>query len=238
MSMESPIDAASLSETNHRIANSLSLIGSFVHLQSDKLERFRVSVPVEDVRRTFAQVEAQIESVARVHRLLTLADWRNAVDLSRHIQEVAGVLTSALAAEDRIKLVEDLQPGCLVSPNLALSLTTIVAELVTNAIKYAHPTTAGRIEIRCRDQAADWVMVEVADNGPGLKSGFNPKTDGGFGLRFVRNSTEQLGGWVSFDQESPGLRVSVRVPRRIGVSYAAAASAVLGAPDIRTPLPS
>ena len=82
--MESQPGAVSMmSETNHRIANSLSLIGSFVHLQSDKLERFRISVLLEDASRTFAQVEAQIESVARVHRLLTLADWRNAVDLSR-----------------------------------------------------------------------------------------------------------------------------------------------------------
>jgi two-component sensor histidine kinase len=227
-----------MSETNHRIANSLSLIGSFVHLQSDKLDRFRVSVPVEDVRRTFAQVEAQIESVARVHRLLTLADWRNAVDLSRHLHEVAGVLTCALAAEDRVELVEDLQPGCLVPPNLALSLTTIVAELVTNAIKYAHPDGAGRIEIRCQDQGPDWVVVEVADNGPGLKPGFNPKVDGGFGLRFVRNSAEQLGGWVMFEQESPGLRVSVRTPRRIGLTYATGVPTALGGTDVRASLPS
>ena len=71
-------------------------------------------------------------------------------------------------------------------PERTLSLGFIVVELVTNAVKYAHPTgVAG--EIRCDVSSAPdgRITVEVSDDVVGLPEGMDPMKASSLGLRVV-----------------------------------------------------
>ena len=90
-----------------------------------------------------------------------------------------------------------------------LPLTQIVAEALTNAIKYAHPAgQTGTIIVRCRRDAAG-LRVEVADDGVGLPRGFDPKADSGYGTRLLTGLARHLGATLSFDAPGGGHCVAV-----------------------------
>ena len=89
---------------------------------------------------------------------------------------------------------------------------TAVSEAVTNAVKYAYRDgRAGKIHVRGRQDGASMV-VEIADEGPGLKNGLDPRSGGGLGLRLMRALSKQLGGELEFVSKSSGLVVRVTFP--------------------------
>ena len=95
----------------------------------------------------------------------------------------------------------------------ASPVALIVSELITNAIKHAHPAGApGRIVVRCGANLAGCVYVEVEDDGVGLPENFDPWRDGGLGFEIVRGLSQQLGAKLLFDAEGIGLRVRLTVP--------------------------
>ena len=84
-------------------------------------------------------------------------EWaRVAEDGASNRDSVAGVAIAeavvsslSVAGETELQFVSD--PGCSLPPKEALSLGLIVGELVTNAVKYAHPTgVVGKVMVSCR----------------------------------------------------------------------------------------
>ena len=66
------------------------------------------------------------------------------------------------------------------------------------------------------------MVVEIADEGPGLKSGLDPRSGGGLGLRLMRALSKQLGGELEFVSKSSGLVVRVTFPAGLNSSGAQA----------------
>jgi len=90
----------------------------------------------------------------------------------------------------------------------------IVGELVTNALKYAHPAGVfGEIIVGCTD-AGDRLVIEVADDGVGLPEGFDAAKNAGLGLRLVHSLAEQLRATLMFNDSGTGLSVTPLVPAR------------------------
>jgi two-component sensor histidine kinase len=95
----------------------------------------------------------------------------------------------------------------MVRPDQATPVALIVSELVTNALKYAHPAgVAGRILVSCRLTGAG-LVVEVTDDGVGLSEDFDPHSDGGLGFRVVRGLARQLGADLVYESSDIGLIV-------------------------------
>ena len=59
-------------EANHRIANSLSIIASLIHFQVEGLPADG-TVPATDVRNWLQELEAKVETIGDLHRLLISA---------------------------------------------------------------------------------------------------------------------------------------------------------------------
>ena len=97
-------------------------------------------------------------------------------------------------------------------PACAVPLAVIVGELVTNSIKYAHPSgVAGQIRMSCHRGLDGSITIDIADDGVGFPQGFDPKSDGGLGLRVVHLLSAQLGASVTFESADLGLRVRLLV---------------------------
>jgi two-component sensor histidine kinase len=209
--MDAPDRFDAVEEADHRIANHLALLTSYVRLQAAELAGQCAEPSRDSVRLLLASVGAQIDSVARLHRSLAASGRREEVELSEHLHAVCAPFASGLSGAS--ELFEDFQDGCVVRPDHVLPLTQIVAEVITNAVKHAHTDgEAGVILARCGKDEAGAVTVEVINDGTGLPEAFNPDTDGGIGFRLLRTLGKQLGALIAFESCRDGLCFRLTLP--------------------------
>ena len=100
----------------------------------------------------------------------------------------------------------------------------VLTNLVTNARRHTPAGTSVTIGVRGEDE--EYVTLTVADDGPGLPGDValdpgarfanrkrSDRGSSGLGLAIIRGLVEQMGGDVTFDSGSDGLRVTVRLPK-------------------------
>ena len=208
-----PVSATdAVAESNHRIANNLTLIAGMVRMHARAITRESGVMPIDQVRSLLEEIGGRIESIAHLHGLLAKAELGEPIDLSAYLREVSRTVVSTLTDGQRAQLTEIPMSACLVAPERALTIGLIIGELVTNAVKYSHPTgVTGKIAVGCRVAGGD-IVVEVVDDGVGLPEGFDPEQDGGLGMRLVRSLADQMKAKVRFTDTGTGLLVQVIVP--------------------------
>ena len=131
---------------------------------------------------------------------LALDEMRLAVD---SLQPAFGELTAVLAtlryrlqprlAAAGIELVWDmaaLPDTALPSPQAALHLQRILLEAFTNVLKHARATRV-TMQVRWRGEPHGAVVIRMADNGVGLRSG--TEAAGGHGLQNMRSRASTIG---------------------------------------------
>jgi two-component sensor histidine kinase len=120
---------------------------------------------------------------------------------------------SGLSMTGETNLRCELASGCLLPSEKAALLGLLTGELVTNAVKYAHPAgVSGIIKIKsssCDDGA---IEIVVSDDGVGLPDGLDPLVSKGMGFRMIQALTSQAGATISFDNHGLGLTCTLRVP--------------------------
>ena len=72
-------------EANHRIANSLSIVSSLIHAQSENLPA-EGTLPVTDFRDWLQELAAKIEAIGDLHRLLVSSQQSGVVDLGIYLR--------------------------------------------------------------------------------------------------------------------------------------------------------
>jgi two-component sensor histidine kinase len=200
---------ARLSEAHHRIANNLALIAGFVRLQASGVARENRALSATEGRRLLEEISVRVEMVGRLHRQLSARPLDQRIDVGDFLKETCEVLASTISQDSPRELRCEAH-ACEIESDRAGLLSLIVTELVTNAVKYAHPAGApGRIDVRCRGVGQELLQITVADDGVGLPDGFDPDVDGGLGLRVVRSLATQLGAEVGFDSDGLGLTVTL-----------------------------
>jgi two-component sensor histidine kinase len=216
-----------LREAHHRIANNLALIAGFVRLQSSQVAKAKRDLSAAEACMMLDEVGARIETVGRLHHLLGGRMDSGLIDLDEYLASTCGILSQSVCLNRPIELNCDARP-CTIEPERAGLIGLIVTELVTNAVKYAHPAgAAGRIDISCRRPRAGDVILTVSDDGVGLPEGFNPAIDGGLGMRVIRSLAEQMGATLDFRSGPLGLAVTIAAPAR-DLAPAALASSSAG----------
>ncbi len=202
-------------ETDHRIANHLSLVAGLLRLGKKSLSSADM-VSREEVERLLDDCSRRIEAVARVHRLLAAQaqgdDW---IDVCGYLREIAEGMVESLVAQGALTLKLDCRPGCVVRADHVASLGLIVTELITNAVKYAHPSgVAGVIAVSCAPEADGFSILRVTDDGVGLPEEMDPATSGNIGCRLIRSLAQRIDGDVDYDSSCRGLAVTLRIPSR------------------------
>lgn len=199
-------------ETDHRIANSLALIVSLVRNQARAISLEGRSLTSGEVSLLLQEVASRVDTVGRLHRVLSQAGDMNA-EICSYIEEVCDGILSALSPAQNFKIVHIPAGACVVPGRQAAAIGLIVCEMVTNAIKYSHPThIAGEVRVTCDRKPDGSLLVEVRDDGVGLPEGFNPAVDGGHGIRLVRGLAEQLTATYGFDDDGLGLAFRLHIP--------------------------
>ena len=198
-----------LSEAQHRIANNLALIAGYTRLQATRLHKAGRPLSAREACIALEEVAARIETVGELHRLLSDApgEGEGGIDLGRFLAKLCASLMETVSFAGDTAITHKDAGGCVVRPDQATPVALIVSELVTNALKYAHPAgVAGRILVSCRS-IGDGLVVEVVDDGVGLSENFDPLSDGGLGFRVVRGLARQLGADLVYESSDIGLTV-------------------------------
>ena len=199
-----------LREMNHRIANSLALVGSLVRLQMN-------AVTDAAARSALSDTQHRLAAIMQVHlRLYTSADVEK-TDLSEYLRGLLAELERSLtAAEGRHRLILETMP-VVVETDRVVPVGVIVTELVTNALKYAYPpgTAPGEIRILLRhDTAQNKLLLTVEDDGIGL--GDDALTAGtGLGQQVIDAMAVSLDARVTIDHNHAGARIAVAFPAQI-----------------------
>ena len=162
------------------------------------------------------------------------------------ISEVeGGALSKTFARVDLSELVHDLCDSyapavsdggrsldCVIAPDIRLHGDwELIAQAAINLLDNAqhHTPTGTRITVVV-DASEDWIRLSVADTGPGVAAEDRPRiarrfarldssrtTPGhGLGLNLVEVIAEAHGGSLSIDDNRPGLRVTMVLPRAQG----------------------
>ena len=206
-----------VAESNHRIANNLTLIAGLVRLQAAGIARAGEPLSAEDACRALEEAGTRIETVGRLHRLLAASARAPRLDLGEYLRDIAEAAIASMTSPSDTTLRLVSTAACKIATRQALPVGFIVGELVTNAVKYAHPAGVnGVIELGCHKARGGATMIRVADDGVGLPDGFDATRGGGLGMRMVRSLAGQLGARLDFVPEEIGLTVELTLPALAG----------------------
>lgn len=219
-------------EMSHRVGNNLNVILNYLDMaQQESTDEHNRSV--------LAQSQSMVMAVSTVHSALgSRRDEEGGLPLHDHIELLTDQILRSFREAD-IERDLDLDPVYTDARTLK-NCVLIVNELITNACKYAFrgdgQTDALRVSLTSRPytRGRQEVVLEVADNGPGLSS---PWAGGvaegtGFGQALVSHCAEDMNGVVdvSSDGEGTRVRVTCRVPDPRGDDAPEAPEAIAGAP--------
>ena len=114
-------------EANHRIANNLALIAGLVRFQARKMPQESL-LPAQDVRAWLQQISLRIDTVGRLHRLLTDNDGQATVDLFTYLREIADAALLALSMDGQTEILIDLEPNCVIPAKQASAVGLAVGD--------------------------------------------------------------------------------------------------------------
>jgi two-component sensor histidine kinase len=207
------VDFTLISEANHRVANHLSLLAGLVQFQASDIAKGPAKLTREQVHGVLRDVVGKVVNIGHLHRRLAHEPETLVFDLGDYLIESSHAFVKSLALQDRVGIVQRIDGPCPAKPEQAQPVALIIGEIIMNAIKHAHPTGLPvEISICCGRNAFGRVEVEVGDDGIGFPEYFDPKTDGGLGLRLIRMLSTSLRADLRIESDSLGTRYRLTLP--------------------------
>jgi two-component sensor histidine kinase/CheY-like chemotaxis protein len=183
-----------LRELYHRTKNNMQVISSMLSLQSAALSDDRVAIAFQEMRN-------RIHSMSLIHEKLYQSHNLSSIDMGEYIAELIKLVLESYGVSP-VRITHELDTEDVpVTLDVAVPCGLIINELISNSIKHAFPgDRLGKIRICFGRRSDDALELTVADDGIGVGSGFDLRTDAKLGLQTVVSLVEnQLQGQVEFD---------------------------------------
>lgn len=175
-----------LQEFEHRLLNGLQMVSGLLVRQS------LVATPA--AAQELSVAAARIHAFGCVHRRLRCGEYKGTIDIKHHLQELCDDLTGLLFPYGIGKSIFVQAPSCEIPATLAVPLSLIVNELITNSAKHAKTD----ITVRFESTTPVKYSVSVLDEGPGLPGEFDPANSKGLGMQIVMALVKEIGGELRF----------------------------------------
>lgn len=193
---------ATIREIHHRVKNNLQTVASLLRLQSRRLTD-------DSAKDAIAEAVRRVGAIAVVHDLLA-HEPADVVNFDEVISRVVALtIETTGGVNPQHKLVGKF--GQL-SSDLATPMSLVLAELVANAVEHGSPRgPESCVTVKC-SRAADYIQVDVSDEGPGIEL---PVADtNGLGLSIVNTLVQdELHGEITFElQPTGGTNVRLVIP--------------------------
>lgn len=180
---------ATLREVHHRVKNNLQMVAALLRMQARRADG-------EEARLALADAGNRIGAIAVVHDVLARSS-EDLVDLDEVCDRILA-MARELAPDTRTRI--DGHAG-LMAPQVASSVAMCLAEVVANAAEHAGPAATITLGLR---RSADYVVVTVDDDGPGLPDGFLPESDGRLGMQIVTTLVREANGVATWQPRRGG----------------------------------
>ncbi|MBX4965843.1 two-component sensor histidine kinase [Rhizobium binae] len=190
-----------LAEVNHRIANSLGLVGALIRMQSSMTKD---QVAIDALHET----QMRINAIASVHRRLYTNRQVGSVQLDEYLNSLLTELEASMRDDRRPHRIMLTAAPVNLATDKVITLGLIVSELVTNAFKYAYPDgVTGEIRVSV-EQSEEMLKVLVEDDG----AGFDPESAArgtGLGTRILAGMAASLKCDFAYDPAHNGTRATL-----------------------------
>ncbi len=202
-----------LREVHHRVKNNLQLVKSLLDSQSSYLKD-------ESAQNAIRESQHRVQTMSLIHQKLYTSTNASTIYMPDYINELVDYWKGSFGTKQRIYFRREIEINHLDVIH-AVPVGLILNEIITNAIKYAFPTTgAEQISIRLFQSGPEEITLFVADNGIGLSPDFDLEQSGSFGFKLIRGLTEDLGGTVIIENAG-GATIRLTFPfneRKLGSS--------------------
>jgi two-component system, sensor histidine kinase PdtaS len=183
-------------ELQHRIKNSLQIIGALLRIEQRKGDP-----------NGFSRVDEAVQAISLAYDQLQGSREIKRVSLERYLGTLCNVIMPSLIGVRPIRVESDIEPVSF-DFDKAVILGLIANELVTNSIKHAFGEDGGLIKVIFNVKDGEGVLV-VEDDGRGTGIGDQAKV--GMGSQLLSAMARQLGGALEVDTEHrPGTRHVLR----------------------------
>ena len=215
-SILTPFHPDLVAEANHRVANSLTLLGGLVRMQARAAGKATKPFSNAEIRLMLDGIAARVATVGQLHRMLARMPGDGTVVLNAHLRDIAATLIAAFSSDQQPVHIEHSGPDCVVLTRHVQPLTLILCEILTNAMKYAHPSGVPvRITILCENLSEGVLQLTVSDDGVGLPEGFDTGKDGGLGFQIMRTLIAELNATMDISSDTLGATFRLRVPQAL-----------------------
>ncbi len=185
-----------LTEVNHRVANSLQLVGVLVQMQMR-------AVTDTSARDALRETQSRIHAISLIHKsLYTSKDVTN-VALEDYLGALLANLGTAMKKDGHTAILKCYLEPISLPTDASVSLGVAVQELVTNAFKYAYPDEPGEVRVRLTRLSDDKAELTVEDDGVGMaRNAAHAGT--GLGSKIIQTMASALKTHVEYINRTPG----------------------------------
>jgi len=199
-------EAVLRSEIDHRVKNSLQVVGAFVSLERGALDN-------DEARTSLERVARQINIVAALHEHLGLSATNELIELGPYLDQIVSLINSTLASDVS---VQGSFENVAIGSREASIVGTIVNELAANASKHSFKRSSGTIFLSGeRVSEASYRLVCSDDAQSSEVETVAPSGRVGLGLKILTASVRQLGGTMiaTTDDKGYSTRLDFNLPR-------------------------
>jgi PAS domain S-box-containing protein len=195
-----------LREIHHRVNNNMQVIISLLNITTHDIDDLAVHLKLDSVIQ-------RIHSIASIHEQFYQSDDMARIDFIEYTRrlvnklrsEFRGVTTQISMACDSDKIFMSLEE--------AIPAGLIVDEFLTNALKHAFPEIRedSAITLAQSLSAEGELVIEVRDNGVGIRGDFDPQETSTMGMILIDTLATQVGARVTYEQNY-GTIATLRLP--------------------------
>lgn len=205
-----------LRESHHRITNHLALLVALIRAQNAAIKKGPVTLTRETASGVLIGISANVLAIAHLHRQFVKDPSSATVDLADLLIETCSEMRASLSLSNRVCFRHKLSTHCEITADEATSLGLLVSEVVTNAIKYAHPDRSPvEIDVSCRQTSEGHPAIDISDDGIGLPRDFDERRHGGTGFRIIRALAQKLQARLTVESGDMGLTFHLLLPARV-----------------------
>lgn len=207
-----------LREVHHRVKNNLQLVASIMNMQGRTAQ-------TPEARRMLSQLQRRVRGLATIHRSLNTNPDITTVDSRDLIQELISEIGSMNAGTGQEIVIETDLATVPLSQDQGVTLSMLVSEAMTNAVKYLGVPDGGRprIDVRLHETAPDWLELEITNTkGQPLAEEDEVLQGTGIGARLMMAFAAQLDGIASVGETETAYTYRLGFPVAAGAEPPAA----------------
>lgn len=184
-----------LKEIHHRVKNNMQIISSLMNLQSK-------SVSDESANAVLKESQGRIKTMMLLHQRLYLSEQDfSTLNFKNYLSDLIHEIDKTLNTNKNKTEVNIEIPTIHIDIDTAIPIGLIVNELCTNAYKYALSEN-GKLSLKLTVKNENELILEIHDNGQGLKTEFNSESANSFGFRLILMLIKQLKAEINYTYEN------------------------------------